>query len=79
MDKIILLTKSEYTKLKCHIKNPRKNNSVCPCCGIPFKIGDILIKDCTTYIHKSCQSKYRFDILEEPTEEELDNFFIIRE
>jgi len=79
MDKIILLTKAEYSKLKGHTKNPKRNNLVCRCCKLRFVIGDILLKDSGNYIHQSCESKYRFDIPDsiiEPGEE--DNFFIIK-
>jgi hypothetical protein len=37
-----------------------------------------IFKDSSCCLHKGCESKHRADILEEPTEEELNNFFIIK-
>ena len=79
-DKELILTPRMYVMLKAKHKTGSKRNSlICSSCKIPFKVNDLILKCSESYIHKSCQSKYRYDILEEPTEEELENFFIIRE
>jgi len=79
-DKELILTPRMYVMLKAKHKTGSKRNSlICSACKQAFVIGDILLRDCETYIHRSCVSKYRIDVEEEPTEEELNSFFIIKE
>lgn len=52
---------------------------LCPVCRVKLILGDKVIRTNTAkYCHVKCYSLFRFDSKEEITDEELDNFFIIK-
>jgi ssDNA-binding Zn-finger/Zn-ribbon topoisomerase 1 len=75
-----VLSKNKLKILQVHAKlrKYKQDSVICPVCHKALQTNDVIIKDNRSYIHRSCYSKYRYDIPDtEATDEELENFFTI--
>jgi hypothetical protein len=76
-----VMTKSRLNRLAGHDKikgKKHRSHLYCPVCGAKFEVGNRISVDGKVLVHSECMPLFRFDIPEEVSDEELENFFIIK-